>query len=207
MAAAPVADPKLGQQIDHDIVVIAGVKRDFVTSAAVSQRARHIQCSITIERRDLYSRDVFDLEELAPEAVIQRPPADRRLQVETAEGNDLGHAAAMPDQFGDRGFAQGGEAQQSDVVAGFYGKRRFMRCLRSRAADACDFDEPLSVLPFPFEHCFQRKSQYRLEQTDTRIANRKLRGMYADGHAARPGVAVIARQGALPPFIRWPSTP
>src|SRR5215470_15237804 len=109
-------------------------------SAAVSQRARHIQCPVTSERRDLHRRDVFDLEELAPEAVIQRSPADRRLQVETAEWNDLGHAAAMPYQFGDRGFAQGGETQQSDVVAGFSGKRRFAHCLRSRAANASDFD-------------------------------------------------------------------
>src|SRR5215475_8647750 len=110
MAAAPAADPKLGQQIGHDIVVIAGVKRDFAMSAAVGQRARHIQCPVTIEWRDLHRRDVFDLEELAPEAVIQQSPADRRLQVETAEWNDLGHTAAMTYQFGDRGFAQSGKA-------------------------------------------------------------------------------------------------
>src|SRR5262245_41983827 len=97
MAARHVADPKLGQQIGHYIVVIAGVKRDFVTSAAVGQRARHIQCPVTIERRDLHRRDVFDLEELAPEAVIQRSPAYRRLQVKTEKWNDLGHAAAMLD--------------------------------------------------------------------------------------------------------------
>src|SRR5215510_3271402 len=120
MAAAPVADPKLCQQIGYYIVVIAGVKRDFVMSAAVSQRARHVQCSVTIERRDLHRSDVFDLEELAPEAVIQRPPADRRLQVKTEEGNDLGHAAAMHDQFIDCSFAHRPEAQQTDVITSLY---------------------------------------------------------------------------------------
>src|SRR5262245_39018743 len=97
MAASPGADPKLGQQIGHDVVVVAGVKRDFVMSAAVGQGARHIQGPVTIERRDLHRRDVFYLEELAPEAVIQRSPAYRRLQVKTEKWNDLGHAAAMLD--------------------------------------------------------------------------------------------------------------
>src|SRR5262245_66170491 len=101
-------------------------------SAAVGQRARHIQCPVTIERRYLHRRDVFDLEELTPEAVIQQSPPDRRLQVETAEWNDLGHAAAMPYQFGDRGFAQGGKAQQSDVVASFSGTPRIPHCHHSR---------------------------------------------------------------------------
>src|SRR5262245_29003977 len=147
MTAAPGADPKLGQQISHDVVVIAGVKRDFVMSAAVSQRARHVQCLVTVERRDLYRRDVFDLEEIAPEAVIQRSPADRRLQVETKERNDLGHVAAMRDQFGDGSLAQRSKAQQTDIVTNLFSKGRFARRLFSRATHARDFDDSLSVPP------------------------------------------------------------
>src|SRR5262245_45192890 len=99
VSAAADTDPKLRQQIGHYVVVVAGIERNLVTPPAHRQRARHVERLVAIERRDLHRRDVFDLEKLAPEAVIQQATADRWLKIEPEKRNDLGHVAAMSDHF------------------------------------------------------------------------------------------------------------
>ena len=49
---------------------------------ASAHGADDVDRSIAIERRDLHRDDVRDLGERAPERVVERDAADRRLQVE-----------------------------------------------------------------------------------------------------------------------------
>src|SRR5215510_8955147 len=98
-ARGACVDPKLRQQISHDVVIIASIERDLPAPPAHRQRARHVEFLVAVERRNLYRRDIFYLEKLAPEAVIQSPPAHRRLQIKAEERDDFGHASAVRNQL------------------------------------------------------------------------------------------------------------
>ena len=59
-----------------------------------------------------------------------------------------------------------------------------------------------------FYHLFagallSRNFQYWLEQSEFRIANRKLRSVHSYRNASGPGGQVIARQSTLPPLVQF----
>src|ERR1700753_423021 len=53
-------------------------------------------------------------------------------------------------------------------------------------------------------HFFRRKPQQRLEQSDLRLTNRKLRRVYADCKSARSRCDVITRERSLPALVESP---
>ena len=110
------AGRKRRQQIGDDRVVVARVERDVV-AAALGHAAVDVQRAIAIERRDLDRDDALDVEEAAPESAIEDAPADRRLQVEAEDRNDVGDAAAVLEERRVVGVAQRAKAEQRGVVA------------------------------------------------------------------------------------------
>src|SRR4029077_1528471 len=83
-------------QIHHDIVIVTSVQRDL--SARFGNGPDNIQSVVTIERRNLYRYHIFDLHKLAPELVGKHAAADRWLQVETDNRQDLNNLPAMADE-------------------------------------------------------------------------------------------------------------
>src|SRR5690606_21659118 len=69
----------LADEVEEDMVVVAGVEGDLVRAARSGQRSHHVERLIPIERGDLDRYDRFQLEEAAPKGVIEPPTAHRRL--------------------------------------------------------------------------------------------------------------------------------
>src|SRR5438034_3780069 len=80
---APVFAGKMmrGEQIHHDVVVVAGVEGDVV-APGVGNGANHVDRLVAIERRHLDRDDVLDLGESTPEGIWQDAPADGGLEIE-----------------------------------------------------------------------------------------------------------------------------
>ncbi len=70
------------QQVEHDVVVVAGVERDPIGGAGLDDAAHHVERAVAVERRDLDGDDVLDRREAPPErrpaARCRRPPAADR---------------------------------------------------------------------------------------------------------------------------------
>ena len=109
VAQQPADDPALDraarpreavrrQQVQHDVVVVAGVERDVV-AARLGHGADDVERLVAVERRDLDGDDVLDLGEPPPERERQHAAAHRRLQVEAHDRQDLGDGAAVGDQL------------------------------------------------------------------------------------------------------------
>ena len=100
LAAAPHRERH--QQVEHDVVVVAGVQRHAVFGAGGDHAAHDVERAVAVERRHLDGDHVVDGGEAAPELRRQRDAADRGLQVEADQRNDLRHRRAVCDQFVDR---------------------------------------------------------------------------------------------------------
>ena len=74
-------------QVEHDVVVVAGVERDAVGGTGLDHAAHHIERAVAVERRDLDRHDVLDRREAAPERHRQHDAADGRLQIEADQRN------------------------------------------------------------------------------------------------------------------------
>src|SRR5262249_51927747 len=59
------------QQIEHDVVVVAGIERDAVFGARGDDSADDVERSISIEGSDLDRHDLVNLRETPPETVWQ----------------------------------------------------------------------------------------------------------------------------------------
>src|SRR3954470_7525109 len=79
-------------QIDHDVVIVAGVKRDVV-APAFNRGANHVNRLIPIEWRDFDRDDVFDLRKSPPKGIAQETATGGRLQIKTDDRKYLRDAA------------------------------------------------------------------------------------------------------------------
>src|SRR5688572_5503890 len=69
-----------GDEIQDDVVVIPRVKRDILSSGS-GYSPDHIDCLISIERRNLDGDHILDLRKTAPEGIRQNATAYRWLMV------------------------------------------------------------------------------------------------------------------------------
>jgi hypothetical protein len=74
------------QQVDDDVVVIAGVEGDIIATG-LDHRLDDVNRLVAVEGGDLHADDFRDLRKLAPEAGGECASADRRLEVKTDEGD------------------------------------------------------------------------------------------------------------------------
>jgi hypothetical protein len=187
-------------QVGHDRVVVPRVERDVVASAH-GQGARHVEGRVAVERRHLDRHHRGDLEESAPEGLVQDAPSDRRLQIEAEEGDHLADPPAVGDQLVVACFAQGGQAQEADVVAEPARELRFREGLGRRPADARHRDRLRAPRLFAVAQDVHGQGEHRLEETYLRIADRELRGVHGHRHPARSRVAVVAGERELPALV------
>src|SRR6267378_2053657 len=103
------------EKVHGDIVIIAGVERDV--SLRFSDGADDIQGMVTVEGRNFDGDNIFNLGELAPEAIRKYAATHGRLQVKTNERHDFGHFSAV--SYEDRIIRNfhGGQAQEARVVS------------------------------------------------------------------------------------------
>ena len=90
------------EQVEHDVVVVAGVERDAVLGARGHHAADHVERAVAVEGRHLDRDDVVDRGEAAPELHRQGNAADRGLQVEADQRDHLRDRLAVRDQLVDR---------------------------------------------------------------------------------------------------------
>ena len=87
-------DAERREQIDNDVVVVAGIERDIV-APLVGHGTNDVDRLIAIEGRDLDGPDIRQLGEPPPERIAQHPSANCGLQIEAEDGHDFGELAAM----------------------------------------------------------------------------------------------------------------
>ena len=61
-------------EVEHDVVVVAGIERDAVLGAGLGNAAQHVERAVAIERRDLDGDDVVDRGEPGPEIGVEWMP-------------------------------------------------------------------------------------------------------------------------------------
>src|SRR5690348_12473671 len=130
-----VAEPERGQQIDDDVVVVAGVQRDVAGPSRLDDGADHVDRRVPVERRDLDRDDAVDLGERPPEVEAEAPVADRGLDVEAANGHDLGDPGDAGQDLRVAGVAPPGRGDQRQVVAKATRDGRLVDCLPRRTQD------------------------------------------------------------------------
>ena len=181
------------QQVEHDVVVVAGVQRDALFGAGRDHAAHHVERAVAVEGRHLDGDDVVDGGEAAPELRRQRDAADRGLQVEADQRHLRGHRRAMRDQFVDRRALHRRQRQHAGVVAQAardvglaHAPARWGRTgRRSAPPGAASSSRAVRAAS-------SSTGSYR-----PTLADRELRGMHAHRQAAGAGVEVVARQRAL----------
>ena len=192
-------DGERRDQVEHDVVVVAGVERDAVLGAGVDDAAHHVERAVAIERRDLDRDDVVDRGEArartTPAARARRPPAADRSRPAGSPRRPPRNASISSSSLAP--FMRG-EAEQAGVVAEaareprlgtrLLGARRKRRrpCTSGRLASMSRAVSTAS-------------SQHRLVQAD--LADRELRRVHADREPAGAGVEVVAGQRALAPLV------
>ncbi len=123
------------QEVEQDVVVVAGVERDLVGPSGLRHGAEHVERLVPVERRDFDGDDVRDLGERAPEIDGQHPPTDGRLEVEPDERDRVRHLAAVRDEVVERGVGKGGEGEEAGVIAEVGGEAGLVPRLLRIAAD------------------------------------------------------------------------
>src|SRR5438093_13311401 len=88
-----------GEEIDHNIVVVARIERYFACSARFGYGSEHIQGLVAIERSDFDRDDIWNLDEAPPELIRKQPATGRRLQIKTEDWNLAPDCAAVLEQF------------------------------------------------------------------------------------------------------------
>ena len=193
---AAVTDRNRNEQVEHDVVVVAGIERDAVARAGLDHAANDIERAIAVERRNLDGNDVFDLRKTPPERYRQHDAADGRLQIKSDQRNFPRDRFRVRDQVIFARAFHGGERQKPGVIADAARDLRFLDGLCRAPGKAGDHDR-LGLAPVRGRA--HREFQHRLIESD--IADRELRGVDADRQAAGAGVEIVARQRALAPRI------
>src|SRR5687768_12890084 len=198
------ADAELTEQICHDVVVVARVQRYFVFSTAFGECTHDVEGLVPVEGGDFYRHHARNLEERAPELVLEANSPDSRLQVEAENWNDAGDGATVRHELAHRRILECREAYQARVVP--EPRRDFSFALRLPrvTADAGDHHRrPRAIRPFAGNvHC---QGKHRLEQPNLRISNRELCRMHADGETSRSRCAVIACERRLAALVEPPT--
>jgi len=188
-------DPVPGQEVDYNVVIVAGVEGDV--APGFGDGAHHVESLVAVERRHLDCQHVVDLGELLPEFVRQRAAADAGLKVESDDRHDFRHGAAVFEHLFDGAAAIGAQADQPGVVAAFDRELRFIERLFGLAADSGDFEDFAPGAQTPFVDESGGFAEHRFEEPDLRVADFELGGVDADRDAARARVDIIAAEGAL----------
>lgn len=186
------------EEIGHDVVVVAGVERDIITSG-LDHGANDVDGLVAVERRDLDGDDVFDLREATPERVAQHASADAGLKIKAHDRQHLGHGAAVRDHVVLGSIAHRAEAEQTGMITERTQQFGLDGGLFRRAADAADAHERFRRAI----HLFFGEFEHRTKQTDLRITNRELRRVNTDSEPAHSSGDVVTRERPLPPFIKF----
>ena len=186
-------------QVQHDVIVVAGVEADALFGVRFGDAAHHVERTVAIERCDLDRHHVVDLRKAAPEPRAERDPADAGLQIEADERNLVGHLAAMRDQSIVALALECGEAHEPGVITQPYGRARFAHGLRRAPAHPGDHDQRAlrpraAVLDGGLEHGLVQAG----------FADRELGGVHAHRQPAGPGIDVVAGERALAAPVEAP---
>jgi len=141
MAEQPAIDPHFyfgvvarnserGHQIEHDVVIVSGIKANAILGARRNDATDHIQRAITVERRDLDRYDLLNFSETAPKVCRQRNAAYGGLQIKAEKRNAIGDRATMRDQFAFTGSFHCGQTQEPGMIAEISCDRGFALGLR-----------------------------------------------------------------------------
>ena len=89
----------LGEKVDDDVVVVAGVEGDLPAPGGEGGRPDQLEGLVAVEGRALDGDDVFDRADLLPLIVGEHPPADRRLEVKADDRQHLRDGAGPLDKI------------------------------------------------------------------------------------------------------------
>ena len=89
---APTHEPVRRDEVEQDVVVVAGVEGHAFLGAGLDDAAQNVEGTVAVEGRDLDRDHVLQRREAAPEGGAKQDAADRRLQVETHQRNAGGRA-------------------------------------------------------------------------------------------------------------------
>ncbi len=185
------------QQVEHDVVVVAGVQRDAVLGARRDHAAHDVERAVAVEGRDLDRDHVVDGGEAAPEFHRQRDAADRGLQVEAHQRN-----LARPRRRNAPPARRPTRPSSPRATACRRDSRAPARCRASASPAPCGPTGPAIITS---GRCAQSRAvsaasfEHRLVQAA--LADGELGGVHAHRQAARAGVQVVARERALAPWI------
>ena len=171
-------------------------------AAARRERAHDVERLVAVERGDLDRDDRLDLEEAAPEALVEEAPADRRLEVEPDERQHLAHRAAVRDELRDPLVAERPEAQEDGLVAEAASGLGLGHRLLRGADGPRDPDERPPRAALGLRGDLRGEAEHRLEETG--LPDRELRGVHADRDPPRAGVGVVAGEGDLAALVEPP---
>jgi hypothetical protein len=184
------------QQVEHDVVVVAGVERDALLGAGGDDTTHHVERAVAVEGRHLHRHHVVDGREALPEGHRQRDAAHRRLQVEADQRHHCGHRRAVRHQFVDRGALHRRQRQHAGVVSMLQRELRLGDGLRRAAGQAGDQDHRALRLV-----AHRLRGQFQHRAVEAGFADRELRGVHAHRQAAGAGGEVVACQRTLAPRI------
>ena len=180
-------------QIEQDVIVVAGVEGHAILGAGFHDTPHHVQRAVAVEGRDLDRHHVLQCGEAAPEGGTQHHTAHRRLQVEADQRNALGQARTMLQPLVLARAGEGGEAHHACVIAEAEGDVRLGQRLFRPPDQARDTHQrPVC----PGVGGLGGELQHRL--VESRLPDRELRGVDADGEPAGAGVDVVAGERPLP---------
>src|SRR5450755_1030838 len=176
----------LGQQINHYVVVISGVKGDVLIAAAFDNSANYIQRVIPIERRDLDSDHIWNLGKLPPEFIWQNTTAYCWLQIKANDGSDGGDGPTIFKQLRFWFSLKSSETQKHRVISEGNSELRLGCCLLQISTDARDSDHACrsSLLKREFKNWFQ--------QVEFWIPNRELCRVNSYRNSPCPGSQIVA---------------
>ncbi len=191
------------QKINQNIVVVTCVKSDSAGPARLSHRFQDVQRLVAVERGDFDCADIRDFHEPGPEFLGQDHAADRTLQIETHDRDNFGDLFRVLDQVVERFVTQGGQREQTQVIAQIGRELCLAHSLGGIAHDSCDQNRQLDPMPGDRLQCSRdRQFEHRLIQAHLRLVNRKLCRVYADSQPPCSRRQVVASEGLLTPLIQ-----
>ena len=208
VAEQPAADPDADllavppdrdghREVEHDVVVVAGVDGDPVLRPRLHDAAHDVEGAVAVERRGLDGDRVVDPGEPPPEPGGERPAADRRLEVEPDQRDFVGDPAAMRDQLVFRSVPHRGEAEKPGVVAQRDRGLRLGGRLPGGPGETGDHGDG-AVGPF----LGRRRRELQHGFVEPRLADGELGRVDAHGEPARARVEIVAGERALPACIQ-----
>src|ERR1700756_1560242 len=156
---------KGGDEVEDDVIVVAGVERDPVGGVRLHDAAHDVEGAVTIERRDLDGDHVLDRREPPPERHRQHEAAHSGLQVKADEGKFARDRLRVRDQLVFARALERGERKKPGVIAEPARGLRLLDRLRRAADQPRDHDRRHAR---PFGGAADGELQHRLEQSGPR---------------------------------------